>query len=96
MFEPFQSWFIKLHIAKTIMVKVTNDLLMASDPGGISIFILLDLSSAFVTAEHTLLLSHLENLWCFWDLLGLDTDLKFGLSELVYRRVLSLALYFFV
>lgn len=60
MFEPFQSRFLKWHIAKTIMVNVSNDLLMTSDTGAISILILLDLSSAFDTVEHTLLLNHLE------------------------------------
>ena len=44
------------------MVKVLNDLLLASDSGYISVLMLLDLSTAFDTVDHLILLDQLENL----------------------------------
>ena len=59
--EPMQSAYRACHSTETARVWVQNDILLFLDQGGATILVLLDLSAAFDTVDHSILLSRIES-----------------------------------
>ena len=57
--EQFQSAYRMCHSKRTFLFRVVNDLLQASDDGQVSILLLLDLSAAFNTIDHVIVIHRL-------------------------------------
>ena len=58
---PEQSAYIKNSSTETLLLRLTNDLLIAADAKSATVVMLLDLSAAFDTVEHKLLLNILKH-----------------------------------
>ena len=69
--ESLQSAYKAGHSTETALLKVSSDLLQASDEGKVSLLTLLDLSAAFDTIDHSILLERL--------------NISFGLSDIVLK-----------
>ena len=60
--NPFQSAYRKFHSCETALLKVQNDILRALDSKHVVIHVMLDLSAAFDTLDHELVLVRLGKL----------------------------------
>ena len=61
MSDPYQSAYKQYHGTKTTLLRVNNDILTSLDNGKITALILLDLSAAFDTVDHSILISRLHD-----------------------------------
>jgi hypothetical protein len=59
--NKFQSAYKQYHSTETALLRVHNDVLHAVDSDGGAILVLLDLSAAFDTLDHQMLLDHLHH-----------------------------------
>ena len=60
LFPELQSVYRKSHSTETALVKIVNDILLDMNRQRVSLLVLLDLSAAFDTVDHTILLRRLE------------------------------------
>ena len=60
--EVFQSGFKSRHSTESALIRVFNDILLANDSGDYVILVLLDLTSAFDTVDHDILVARLQHL----------------------------------
>ena len=70
-FPRLQSAYRKSLITETALVKIVNDILLNMNRQHVSLLVSLDLSAAFDTVDHTILLRHLE--------------MSFGVTENVFK-----------
>ncbi len=59
--NPFQSAYRKFHSTETALLNISSDILTAMEEGRVTALTLLDLSAAFDTIDHPILLNRLKN-----------------------------------
>ena len=78
-YPPNQSSYRKNHSTETAFLKVTNDILLNMNKQHITLLVLLDLSAAFDTVDHNILMSSLS-------MLGLEGTALEWFSSYLTRR----------
>ena len=58
--EPFQSAYKPMHSTETALIRIMNDMLIDMDNRKVIFLALLDLSAAFDTVDHTILVNRIE------------------------------------
>ena len=76
-----QSAYRENHSSETALIKVKNDILVSMDKGHVTLLVLLDLSAAFDTVDHVVLLRRLHSL------LGLRGNVLFWFQSYLTDRV---------
>ena len=71
LFSFFQSAYRIFHSTETTPLKIHNDLILVMDRGEVTSFIFINLSAAFDTVDHSILLTSLQN-WFGLDGLSLN------------------------
>jgi hypothetical protein len=66
-FSQLQSAYRKFHSVESALLKIQNDLLIAMENKSVTALVLLDLSAAFDTVDHSILLTRLSNYFGFSD-----------------------------
>ena len=63
LFDQLQSAYRDKHSTETDLINVQNDILSALDAGSSAVLLMFDLSAAFDTIDHNILLSQLGNVY---------------------------------
>ena len=84
--SPFQSAYRKFYSTETALTRIHNDLTLAMNRQRVSALVLLDLSAAFDTIDHNILLSRLNS--CF----GISNSAHSLLSSYLSHRSQSVAI----
>uniref|UniRef100_A0A8C6P1U2 Reverse transcriptase domain-containing protein n=1 Tax=Nothobranchius furzeri TaxID=105023 RepID=A0A8C6P1U2_NOTFU len=84
-YDSFQSGVRRAHSTETALLRVSNDLLTHSDAGDCSVLVLLDLTAAFDSVDHHLLLERLR------DWVGLSGSALEWFSSYLSERSFSVA-----